>query len=463
MPDKISRDTISWCCLPPASDACARPFLEKAAAADCHCVWWDSSNGAEPGALVLVFLGSLDPEVLERVLAMARRRPGRVLAAVMREVGELPLSCAMRLLAGGVGDIVPLDNGETADMLLAAILCRWQLIDSVVDSELVVRNVVGRSRAWTLLVRQVVEAARFSQAPMLITGETGTGKELIARLIHSLDTRRAPRDLITVDCTTLAPELSGSELFGHERGAFTGAITSREGAFALANGGTLFLDEIGDLPLPLQGQLLRAIHERLYKRVGGNTWMKSDFRLVCATNRDLQDEVAARRFRGDLYHRIAGITCRTPPLRERVEDIPALATHFLSEALETNDAPALSAPLLEYIVSRDYSGNVRDLRLLMHSIARHYVGAGCVTIGGIPEDQRSRWKDTTSSWRNDTFEQAVRRAVMLGVPFKDIGRAAEETAVRIVLSEAESTGQAARRLGVSPRAVQARRKAATRS
>src|SRR5690606_31880967 len=135
--------------------------------------------------------------------------------------------------------------------------------------------------------------------------------------------------LVILDCSTIVPELAGSEFFGHERGAFTGALITREGAFALADGGTLFLDEIGELPLHLQVQLLRVIQEGTYKKVGSNTWKSTRFRLICATNRDLSEEVKKGRFRADLFYRIASWTFHLPPLRERKEDILPLALHFL--------------------------------------------------------------------------------------------------------------------------------------
>src|SRR5678816_4688946 len=143
----------------------------------------------------------------------------------------------------------------------------------------------------------------------LIAGESGTGKELVARLIHALDRREPKGPFVVLDCTTVSPELAGSEFFGHERGAFTTAVTAREGAFAMADGGTLFLDEVGELPLALQAELLRVIQERVYKRVGSNTWKQADFRLVCATNRDLAAEEAKGNFRLDLFHRIASSRC----------------------------------------------------------------------------------------------------------------------------------------------------------
>src|SRR5262249_44123862 len=154
--------------------------------------------------------------------------------------------------------------------------------------------------------------------------------ELLARLIHELNAATKERSLVVVDCTTIVPELSGSEFFGHERGAFTGAVAARDGAFALADGGTLFLDEIGELPSHLQAQLLRVIEEGTYKRVGGNAWQRTNFRLVCATNRDLPRLVEAGKFRGDLYFRIASWVFRIPPLSERIEDILPLARHFLA-------------------------------------------------------------------------------------------------------------------------------------
>src|SRR5262249_53288499 len=160
-------------------------------------------------------------------------------------------------------------------------------VREVLDSPLVRQNLVGESTAWKRFLSDVIEATLFSQASILLIGESGTGKELISRLIHTLDRRPDKKKLIIVDCTTIAPELSGSELFGHERGSYTKAIQSREGAVALANGGTLFLDEVGELPLNLQAELLRVLQEGTYKKVGSNSWQRSNFRLICATNKDL--------------------------------------------------------------------------------------------------------------------------------------------------------------------------------
>ena len=159
-------------------------------------------------------------------------------------------------------------------------------------------------------------AARYGRAPILILGETGTGKELAARVAHGLGSQH-DGNLVVVDGTTIVPTLLGSELFGHERGAFTGAVSVRTGACSAADQGSLFLDEVGELPLELQPELLRVVQEGTYKRVGGDRWLHSTFRLICATNRDLKRDVEGGRFRADLYHRIAAATVTMPPLRDR--------------------------------------------------------------------------------------------------------------------------------------------------
>ena len=246
--------------------------------------------------------------------------------------------------------------------------------------------------------------------PALITGETGTGKELAARLIHTLEDRPEKRDLVLLDCTTIARELSGSEFFGHERGAFTGALAGREGAFALADGGTLFLDEVGELPLALQAELLRLVQEHTYKRVGSNVWQRTNFRLVCATNRELLREETLGQFRRDLYYRIAGWTCRLPPLRERTGDILLLAEHFMRQLRPDGEAPELDDSVREYLLSRAYSGNVRDLRHLVARIISRHVGPGPITVGDIPEEDRPPADSGPIDWSDKSFEYSIGRA-----------------------------------------------------
>jgi transcriptional regulator with GAF, ATPase, and Fis domain len=311
---------------------------------------------------------------------------------------------------------------------------------------------------WISLLRQVVEAACFTDASILLTGETGTGKELVAHLIHALSPQRNKRELVLVDCTTIVPELSGSELFGHERGAFTGAVVARDGAFALANGGTLFLDEVGELAPGLQSQLLRVAQEHTFKRVGSNTWHTTDFRLVCATNRDLLHEEAQGRFRRDLYYRIASWTFTLPPLRDRPEDILPLARHFMQELHPGQEPAELDEPVQEYLLTRNYPGNVRDLRNLALRMAYRHIGPGPITVGDIPADERPPAAPDRDSWRHGAFEQSVRQALLYGVGLREIRRVAEDTAIRIAIDEENNNLQrAARRLDVTDRALQMRR------
>ena len=384
----------------------------------------------------------------ERILAIARARTA------------LGGGVAWRLLQAGASDVLAWEGTADPGREIALRLERWAAVDGLVRDPLVRDNLVGRSPTWLSVLRQVVEVARFTDASILVTGESGTGKELVARLVHTLDRRPRKGELIVLDCTTVVPELSGSEFFGHERGAFTGAVSTREGAFALASGGTLFLDEVGELPLSLQSQLLRAVQERTYKRVGGNTWYRTELRLVCATNRDLVREVEQSAFRGDFYHRIANWFCRLPPLRERRDDILLLARHFIHEACAGREEPELSDEVRDYLLTREYPGNIRDLRQCVARLMYRHVGAGPLTTGDIPPEERPTWGHDRAAWRDQTFERSIRVALAMGVGLKEIGRIAEDTAVRIAIGEhAGNLQRAAARLGVTDRALQLRRAA----
>jgi DNA-binding NtrC family response regulator len=216
------------------------------------------------------------------------------------------------------------------------------------------------------LVRKMVSTIRrvaASDVPVLIEGETGSGKELVARGIHDASARRE-RPFIVVNCGAISPELIESELFGHEKGAFTGATAQRKGAFELANFGTIFLDEIGELPVALQPKLLRSLEQKEVKRVGGNDLLLADVRVLAATNRNLREEIARKTFREDLYFRIGAITVSIPPLRDRREDVAPIARHFLAgmEKPASGPLPVLSPAALDILISHDWPGNVRELR-----------------------------------------------------------------------------------------------------
>jgi len=222
-------------------------------------------------------------------------------------------------------------------------------------------GIIGQSPRMRRTLEMVSTIAP-SEATVLITGESGTGKEVIAKMIHANSNRRSG-PYIAVNCAALTETLLESELFGHEKGAFTGAEKRREGRFLSANKGTIFLDEIGEIPLAMQAKLLRAIQEREIQRVGGDQTLKVDVRILAATNRNLQEEVASGRFRQDLFFRLNVVSLELPPLRERPEDIPLLASHFLTIFGERNGklvkgfTPAAMDRLLKY----SWPGNVREL------------------------------------------------------------------------------------------------------
>jgi transcriptional regulator with GAF, ATPase, and Fis domain len=403
----------------------------------------------------LVLFDVAGPPVFE-LLRELGRQGGAYLLAVASDRAGLSDGGPWKLLSAGASDVFGHD--ETADWAprVAARVERWWRVEELASSTQVRDGLVGSSRRWRAALRDAIEAACFTDAPVVLTGETGTGKELVARLIHSLDVRPKKGELVLVDCTTIVPTLSGSEFFGHERGAFTGATGSRDGAFALADRGTLFLDEVGELPLALQSELLRVVQEGAYKRVGGNEWRTTSFRLVCATNRDLFAEAAAGRFRHDLLYRLAGSTLHLPSLRERRDDILVLARHFLGlvGAGVTTDFDGDVEALL---VTRDYPGNVRELRQLMTRIAYRHVGPGPITVGDVPHDERAQIL-TAPAASGDGLEAGIRDALARGLTLREISAAAGDLAIRVALSEEEGNLQrAARRLGVTPRALQLRR------
>ncbi len=229
------------------------------------------------------------------------------------------------------------------------------------DEHLMIEDIVGSSQALRLVLEQVARVAR-TDATVLITGETGTGKEMIARAVHRLSSRSA-RAMIKANLAALPDSLIASELFGHERGAFTGAVQRRIGRFELASGGTLFLDEAGELPADMQVALLRVLQEGEFERVGGTTTIRTDARVVAATNRDLAADVRSGRFRSDLYYRLNVFPVHVPPLRDRREDIPILVEYFAARhgARLGRRFEAVSRRTMARLQAYDWPGNVREL------------------------------------------------------------------------------------------------------
>jgi DNA-binding NtrC family response regulator len=224
-----------------------------------------------------------------------------------------------------------------------------------------VEDIIGESEALNKVLHDVENVAQ-SNSSVIITGESGTGKELIARAIHSNSPRKY-FPMVSVHCGALSESLLESELFGHEKGAFTGASFNRKGRFEMADGGTIFLDEIATISLKMQIELLRVLETKTFVRVGGNKEIKSDFRVICATNRDLKSMVKNGTFREDLYYRLNVVNIRVPPLRERTEDIPLLASHFIKKycTAMSRDVISIEPQAMNYLKELEFPGNVREL------------------------------------------------------------------------------------------------------
>jgi DNA-binding NtrC family response regulator len=224
-----------------------------------------------------------------------------------------------------------------------------------------IENIVGRTPAMLQVYKTIARVAD-SRSTVLITGESGTGKELVARAIH-FNSPRAGKPFVAVDCGSLAETLLESELFGHIRGAFTGAVASKKGLFEEADGGTCFLDEVGDISLAMQAKLLRVLQEHEIKRVGGNEPLKIDVRIVAATNKNLEGLVEEKKFREDLFYRLNVVSLNLPPLRERAEDIQLLADHFLRKFAEENKKAIsqISPEAMDLLLAYGWPGNVREL------------------------------------------------------------------------------------------------------
>ena len=231
------------------------------------------------------------------------------------------------------------------------------------------QSLIGTSAAMQQ-VRTLIDKVAPTEATALITGENGTGKELVARQIHRLS-RRSQQPFVAINCAAIPAELVESELFGHEKGAFTGAQSARGGCFEQAHHGTLFLDEIGDMPLPMQAKLLRALQEQVVVRVGGSKEIKVDVRLIAATNQDLQQMVEKKEFREDLFWRLHVVRIHLPPLRERPDDLAELAPHFLAAACARNGLPKkkIARTGFEWLRTQRWPGNVRQLRNVIEGAA----------------------------------------------------------------------------------------------
>jgi DNA-binding NtrC family response regulator len=357
------RRILAVCSLDPA-DRIDTDALRPSEASQFELTDWMSlfaSSRAESSDLLIVVIPSEEPLANCACEWLAARRSG---APVLAILGVSTPDARLRAVASHVDDFVclPLVREEfhvRLQRLLRPAAIRRAPVQQRLTAALCLAQLVGRDPVFVKAIRELPVMAE-SDVPILITGETGTGKDLCARAIHHLSARRH-RQFIPVDCGALPEQLFENELFGHARGAFTDARGDQRGLAALADGGTLFLDEIDALSHAAQAKLLRFLQGRTYKPLGADRFVDADVRLVAASNRDIEHSVSEKTFRSDLYYRLNVLRVHLPPLRERVDDVPLLAEHFVRTLAANRRPPALSPAAHEKLRGHGWPGNVREL------------------------------------------------------------------------------------------------------
>jgi two-component system response regulator AtoC len=323
--------------------------------------------------VVLSDVKMIDVDGME-VLRVYRQRSPETVIIMMTAFGSI--ETAIRAIKEGAYDYVskPFKLDEIKLTLQRALEQRRLVEENThYRQELITKykleNIVGRSPRMLQVYKTIARVAE-SRSTVLVTGESGTGKELIARAIH-FNSPRAARPFVAVDCSSLAETLLESELFGHVRGAFTGAVTTKKGLFEEADRGTCFLDEVGNISPAMQAKLLRVLQEHEIKRVGGTETIKIDVRIVAATNQNLEVLVGGKKFREDLFYRLNVVSIHLPSLRERPEDVPLLADHFLRKYASQNNKPVLriSPEAMDLLIRYQWPGNVRELENVMERAA----------------------------------------------------------------------------------------------
>ncbi|MFT6917109.1 MAG: sigma-54 specific flagellar transcriptional regulator A [Motiliproteus sp.] len=354
---------------------------------------WPQQQGLLTARVSAVLLGdSRQPVNLEQLLSQLQARDPHVpVLSISAWVESQALSAPLRgMLVARIW--LPLDQRQLLNVLHQAQFYRQQReaangqLQLWEDHSKLYHHLLGTSlpmRRVRVMMAQVADR----DVSVMITGESGTGKEVVARNLHN-SSSRAGGPFVPVNCGAIPPELLESELFGHEKGAFTGAISTRHGRFELANGGTLFLDEIGDMPLPMQVKLLRVLQERCFERVGGNKTIEVDVRIIAATHKDLESMIIAGAFREDLYYRLNVFPIEMPALRERMEDLPSLLTELVSRAeasglglIQFHDSALLS------LSRHNWAGNVRELANLVERLSILHPNA-VISVHELPQKFR---------------------------------------------------------------------------
>jgi len=388
--------------------------------------------------MALAYLEESEVDVVITDMKMPKLTGRDILEQVKKNYPHIPvlimtaygsIESAVEIMRMGAFDYItkPFANDElllsvSNAVELAKARQQYRILQESLEERFAVHQIIGKSKAMHGVLSMVDKAAP-SRSTVLITGESGTGKELVARAIHFASPRK-DGPFVSVNCMALNPGVLESELFGHEKGSFTGAVARRRGRFELADGGTLFLDEIGELSAELQVKLLRVLQERTFERVGGGGEIEVDIRVVAATNADLAKAVEEGNFREDLYYRLNVIQVHMPALRERREDIPMLATHFLNKYAEENEKrlTGFAPEAMDYLAGYDWPGNVRQLQNVVERCVVMASGE-TISVDDLPpgiKDEESQFKgavDLLPSSLNlaDTLEkieaQLVRRAL----------------------------------------------------
>lgn len=312
-------------------------------------------------------------------------------------------------------------------------------------------EIVGQTPGMTKIY-DLIEKVAQSPTTILITGESGTGKELVAKALHD-QSNRNDKAFISVNCGAIPETLFESELFGHEKGAFTGAINARPGRFELADGGTLFLDEVGELPLDMQVKLLRALQERTFERVGGVKPVQVDVRLIASTNRNLEEEVRQGTFRQDLFYRLNVIPIQLPPLRTRKQDIPLLVEHFIGRFNERLDREVtISQDAMEALIGWDWPGNIRELENVMERSVL-LCDSQCIQPSDLPEVGDATAPGGSEGLPNDVEELGLKEYVRAHTAMLERARIQ-----KVLEAEENNVTRAAKQLGISRKSLQTKMK-----
>ena len=420
-------------------------------------VWAPPPPAPDGSDIGLIVFDRVSDDVLDLVRGSSRGGV-RILAVgtspeAVDDIGPWPL------LDAGASDVVVRKDDEGLADDVSARLTRWTEVDELVHSSEVQDALAGRTLAWTSLLREIVEVARFSDASVLLIGESGTGKDVIARLIHELDPRPFKDEFVTIDCRTFGGTHDGGDLTGHPVGTSEDADSSLFGEIGLEtlgvrDAGTIFLDEVGELPSSLRGSVLRNIEHRNRRPVGGTGTPMSNLRLICSTSEEPPGPGSETT--DDFWERIT-TRFRLPPLREHRDDIPTIAEHLLRRLRPRGEEIQLDPALGAFLEGRDYPANVHDLLTLIRGISARHAGPGVVTVGSIPQDERFELGTVDHSWQRYDLERAVRLALDEGASLKTIGEAARDAAIRLVLSdEGGDVARAAKRLRATTRTIASR-------